>query len=299
MSDGSIESQAERQRERDAWSSPWYPALFFLVAMPIEIWCWWKAPFMQLGWQVVLGLTIVIAAVPWIGSRQHRADSETLRRHPARFGFLLPALLLHAGMAALYGPYWNAGREAGDGSITINRLLGALLDRQAMATMLVDAAARPDDRSLEIAFLLRLGADANAADARGRHPLDVVADGTSLDRLLDTGAVRHSAAIGRTLIVLAREGDTARLVRLLALGVDADATDPDGDAGYTAAHEAAYSGHAETLRALLAAGADPDRRDAHGKTVTDRAGDDPDLLAVLAEFDRRAPVPASGAAAVE
>ena len=49
----------------------------------------------------------------------------------------------------------------------------------------------------------------------------------------------------------------------------------------------------------VAAGADPDRRDAHGKTVTDRAGDDPDLLAVLAEFDRRAPVPASGAAAVE
>jgi hypothetical protein len=83
--------------------------VFFLVAMPLEWWLWKDAPFVQLGWQVVLGLSIVVAAVPWIGSVAHPADSAALRRHPARFAFVLPALALHLAIFALYGPYWRSG----------------------------------------------------------------------------------------------------------------------------------------------------------------------------------------------
>jgi len=296
MSDGSLEAQAELQRERDAWSSPWYPALFFLVAMPIELWCWWEAPYMQFGWQVVLGLTIVVAVVPWIGSRQHRGDSEALRRHPARFGFLLPALLLHAGMFALYGPYWRSG--AADGSINVNRLLVGLVDAAAMSELLGPAAER---EPREVAFLLRLGADPNGRDASGRHPLDRAMTAQTVDLLLAHGARAHSAAIHRTLNLMAHDASAETLSRLLAAGVDADATDPASDDGYTAAHEAAYGDHAAALRVLLSVGADVQRRDRWGRNVLDHArrGESAAALAVLAEFDHRVPAPALGSQAVE
>ena len=65
MHDPTLEDSNERDRIAGSWSSPVYPLVFFLVAMPLEWWLWKDAPFMQLGWQVVLGLSIVVAAVPW------------------------------------------------------------------------------------------------------------------------------------------------------------------------------------------------------------------------------------------
>ncbi|MFC6881897.1 MULTISPECIES: ankyrin repeat domain-containing protein [Actinomadura] len=58
---------------------------------------------------------------------------------------------------------------------------------------------------------------------------------------------------------LARDGETERLVEFLDHGLPADAADP---AGNTLLMLAAYHGHAGTVRALLARGADPDLRNA-------------------------------------
>jgi hypothetical protein len=177
MHDPTLEDSNERDRIAGSWSSPVYPLVFFLVAMPLEWWLWKDAPFMQLGWQVVLGLSIVVAAVPWIGSVAHPADSAALRRHPARFAFVLPALALHLAIFALYGPYWRSG--AGDGSVTIHRLVTALREPAQMSTLLVEAVARtgedPSEVLRDIALLRRLGADVNAPAPDGRYPLDAAA----------------------------------------------------------------------------------------------------------------------------
>ena len=98
-----LEDQRERDRIAGSWNSPLYP-LVFVVAFAIELALWWQAPFMQLGWQLVLALTVVLASVPWIGSVSHRENSAALRRHGVRFAFLVPALLLHAGWRTSTGP---------------------------------------------------------------------------------------------------------------------------------------------------------------------------------------------------
>lgn len=178
-----------------------YPLVFFLVAMPLEWWLWKDAPFMQLGWQVVFGLSIVVAAVPWIGSVAHPADSAALRRHPARFAFVLPALAFHLAIFALYGPYWRSG--AGDGSVTIHRLVIALREPAQMSTLLVEVVARTGDDPSEvlrdIALLRRLGADVNAPAPDGRYPLDAAARPEALAALLDSGARRHSDQVSAQL----------------------------------------------------------------------------------------------------
>lgn len=58
---------------------------------------------------------------------------------------------------------------------------------------------------------------------------------------------------------LARDGETERLVEFLDHGLPVDAADP---AGNTLLMLAAYHGHAGTVCALLARGADPDLRNA-------------------------------------
>lgn len=56
---------------------------------------------------------------------------------------------------------------------------------------------------------------------------------------------------------LAREGRTAELLEFLAHGLPVDVTDDDGNCLLMLA---AYRGRAETVQALLGAGADPDLR---------------------------------------
>ena len=113
-----------------------------------------------------------------------------------------------------------------------------------------------------------------------------------MDALLASGARRHSPAIAASLRSFAAQGDAATLQRLLGAGVDPDTLRRDDRDGFTAAHEAAYSDQAEALRVLLAAGADPSRRDRWGRDVADNArrGRSDGALAVLAEH-----VAASGA----
>lgn len=277
-----LEDQRQYDRFSGSWKSPWYPVVF-AVAFGIELALWWRAPFMRIGWQAALALTVVFASVPWIGSVSHRADSAALRRHVARFAFLVPAVLLHAGMALLYGPYWRSG--PGDSSVSVNGILRALRDPERMSLLMTEAAARTADARRDLGFFLRLGADPNRPAADGRYPLDAARSAGAVDALLTGGARKHSRAIATPLRLLAGEGDADTLRRLLAAGVPPDTLEPDDRDGFTAAHEAAYGDHAEALRALLAAGADPARRDRWGRDVADNArrGRSDASLAVLAE----------------
>ncbi|MEU3148356.1 MULTISPECIES: ankyrin repeat domain-containing protein [unclassified Streptomyces] len=58
---------------------------------------------------------------------------------------------------------------------------------------------------------------------------------------------------------LAREGDTEELVGFVEHGLPVDTADADGN---TLLMLAAYHGHADTVRALIRLGADPDLRNA-------------------------------------
>ncbi|CAM5524354.1 MULTISPECIES: ankyrin repeat domain-containing protein [Streptomyces] len=62
---------------------------------------------------------------------------------------------------------------------------------------------------------------------------------------------------------LAREGSTAALVEFVEHGLPVDARD---EAGNTLLMLAAYHGHADTVRALIALGADPDLRNARDQS---------------------------------
>ncbi|MFB4306109.1 ankyrin repeat domain-containing protein [Actinomadura sp. GTD37] len=97
---------------------------------------------------------------------------------------------------------------------------------------------------------------------------------------------------------LAREGDTAQLAEFVDHGLPADAADASGN---TLLMLAAYHGHAGTVRALLARGADPDLRNARDQTPIAGAlfkGED-EVVAVLrdAGADLDAGTPTARAAA--
>ncbi|MEK8144979.1 ankyrin repeat domain-containing protein [Streptomyces sp. M10(2022)] len=98
---------------------------------------------------------------------------------------------------------------------------------------------------------------------------------------------------------LAREGSTEELAEFVDHGLPVDVTDPDAN---TLLMLAAYHGHAETVRALLARGADPDLRNARDQAPIAGAlfkGAD-DVVAVLCEAgaDLDAGTPSPRAAAV-
>ncbi|TDC66236.1 ankyrin repeat domain-containing protein [Actinomadura sp. GC306] len=63
---------------------------------------------------------------------------------------------------------------------------------------------------------------------------------------------------------LAREGDTAQLAEFVDHGLPVDVTDANGN---TLLMLAAYHGHAGTVRALLARGADPDVRNGRNQSA--------------------------------
>ncbi|MEU6393821.1 ankyrin repeat domain-containing protein [Streptomyces sp. NPDC046939] len=81
---------------------------------------------------------------------------------------------------------------------------------------------------------------------------------------------------------LAREGNTAELTEFVRHGLPVDATDAQAN---TLLMLAAYHGHADTVRALLALGADPDLPNDRGQVALAGAlfkGAD-DVVAVLVE----------------
>lgn len=70
-------------------------------------------------------------------------------------------------------------------------------------------------------------------------------------------------AIAHACFDFARAGDTARLRAYVEQGVPANLTDATGN---TLLMLAAYHGHAETVSALVALGADPDRSNDRGQS---------------------------------
>jgi uncharacterized protein len=74
----------------------------------------------------------------------------------------------------------------------------------------------------------------------------------------------EAVAFAHRMFDLARDGNTAELGAAIDAGVPVNLTDPKGD---TFVILAAYHGHPDTVRALLARGADPARMNDRGQTA--------------------------------
>jgi ankyrin repeat protein len=142
----------------------------------------------------------------------------------------------------------------------------------AQARALLWRAAR-DNRVGIIQWLLDKGVDVDAPQpGTGTTPLMIAAKspGTeNFDALLRHGArVGLRDASGNQLLWYAVEADhnSGRLARVLALGVQVDAVNNDER---TALMHAAESCALMSIRALLAAGANPAHQDKSGKTARD------------------------------
>lgn len=203
----------------------------------------------------------------------------------------------------------------------LRRLIAAGVDlnhRQAGLTALLVATrdslrGRPDT----VMTLLANGADPRIADAEGRTPLHFAALAAEADvaaLLLDAGAPIDSlnrdgysplgVACGQSNWRLARflldrrakvEPAAGQPALLAAAGAEDDPVgvqlllrhkakvDSAGRLGRTPLMAAALAGNAQVVRSLLAAGADPNRRDEHGNSAlleAARAGANPVLLAL-------------------
>jgi len=154
----------------------------------------------------------------------------------------------------------------------------------AQTTPTADATALPTaERRQELLFeaarlgrtdligdLVKLGADANAYDARGYTPLILAAyDGhiDTVDALIRAGAdaCKPDRSQGNTAQMgVAFKGEDAIADRLLKAGCDVNARNK---AGQTALMMAALFGRTQQLGRLLASGADPALADAEGRTA--------------------------------
>ena len=83
------------------------------------------------------------------------------------------------------------------------------------------------------------------------------------DDSVDNPAGPQLVAIAHACFDFARAGDTARLHAYIENGVPVNLTDANGN---TLLMLAAYHGHAETVEALVALGADPDRTNDRGQS---------------------------------
>ncbi|XP_072533276.1 cyclin-dependent kinase 4 inhibitor B [Salminus brasiliensis] len=110
--------------------------------------------------------------------------------------------------------------------------------RARMQDSLATAAATGDTARAE--ELLRDGADVNGTNRFGRTPVQVMMMGST------------------------------RVARLL-LSCGADPNVSDASTGATPLHDAARAGFLSTVRALLEFNADPERRDARGRTAAESA----------------------------
>lgn len=83
------------------------------------------------------------------------------------------------------------------------------------------------------------------------------------------------------LVLAAMGGDTEIMTMLLDAGAAADASSRDGS---TPLHGAAFMGHDEAVRILLARGADSTIRNAAGRTALDSLGASADMAVVMGRF---------------
>ena len=162
-------------------------------------------------------------------------------------------LYLEHGADPNFGVPWAGGRNALHKASMLGRDVGlvrVILDRGAVVDTL-DA-----DGHSALAYATR----ANAAEivdallAAGADPSTVSDD----DRAVAAGEKADPAL----LVHAARQGDTARVTRLLAAAGDPNA--PAGSDAMPPLHAAAFTGQPATAQILLAAGADPLVRNGYG-----------------------------------
>src|SRR5690348_10171722 len=180
-------------------------------------------------------------------------------------------------------------------------LLRFLVEHGAQADAALPAAAGiADDDPEGVRILLKHKAHVNAVDALGASALTHAAreNHAQIARvLLDAGANAASAdRYGTTpLMEAARAGATGVVTSLAEKQPDVHAADQHGRTALTLACQSPRA-NAECLRALLALGADPQRKGSDGRSAIDQASAAGrwDLVALM---DPQAPLPASHAQA--
>jgi len=133
-------------------------------------------------------------------------------------------------------------------------LIDAGADLDAVASE--DAGGVPGGTALRHAVVFGMGAVVEVLLAAGATDLVQAAAAGDLAGLL-TPATPLSDRVA-ALRTAAAHGQMGAIDQLVAAATPVDGTDRDGS---TALHEAAYSGRADSVRHLLAGGADPTRRD--------------------------------------
>jgi ankyrin repeat protein len=127
---------------------------------------------------------------------------------------------------------------------------------------------------------------------------EVMSDDRPWDDSVDSPPDSQLVTIAHACFDFARAGDTDRLWAYIENGVPANLTDA---AGNTLLMLAAHRGHAETVNALLALGADPDRTNDRGQSPLAGAivkGEDDVVAALLdAEADPDVGTPSARATA--
>lgn len=150
--------------------------------------------------------------------------------------------------------------------------------------MLHEAVARGDVNLL--GMYAQLGQDFNTPDAKGDLPLEIACRNGKVEAvrlLLEHGArVDRRTPSGTTIMHEAALGGSKEIVELLIdRGASLDA--PDAETGSTPLQYAASFGRVPVVRALLAHGADPRRKNKHGwdaLEVAQRNGQD-EVVALL------------------
>jgi ankyrin repeat protein len=191
------------------------------------------------------------------------------------FDVALPTVvfaLLSASAVAAAPPLLDAARR--DDAERVAALLKAHADvnvRQADGATALHWAAQHDDLPLA-SMLLKAGARAGAADDTGATPLFLACmnrSGAMVTLLLDRKADPNAALLtGETaLMTCSRTGNPSAVRALVAHGADVNRREPQHS--QTALMWAAAGGHAEAVAALLNAGADVRARSrTYSQTVT-------------------------------
>jgi ankyrin repeat protein len=154
-----------------------------------------------------------------------------------------------------------------------------------------DAVRRADVTSRDVAYVLGEAARFGLVD-RARflldagcppdgvaphHPLThAVACVEILEALLDAGATRFTAGVGRTLLHLTAQVGTADVIdALVRRRADVDATD---ERGWTPLHCAAWTGDTDVVDALLKHGARPNGQSTSGGSGAETVGGETPLF---------------------
>ena len=230
------------------------------------------------------------------------ADGNTPLHHAALCSEAAVAAILIDAQAPLEARNRNQATPLAVAAGAANwPLLRFLVEHGALAdTALPAAAGIADDDPEGVQILLKHKAHVNAVDALGASALTHAAreNHAQIARvLLDAGANAASAdRYGTTpLMEAARAGATEVVTSLAEKQPDVHAADQHGRTALTLACQSPRA-NAECLRALLALGADPQRKGSDGRSAIDQASGAGrwDLVALM---DPEAPLPASHAQA--